>query len=315
MGVKHVASLLLVAAAAAGMSSASASEGANYGGPVGGDDIQAAMLPPVSGFYGAVVAGYAIGNHYDGNDGHQDPALHAKIASGVGAVGLLYVYPFQLFGGTLGTTLQGSVDTGRIEINGASQTYSGVGDLYSDILMWSKYLGNAPAGQPPVGLTLKVAYSMVFPIGKYNTTDLYTSGRNVWFFIPNVALTYLTGPNALGDGLELSAHLFMNFAAKNRATQYTSGTVADVNFAASEHWGRWQGGIAGYYASQLNDDYQNGEVVQPDGHRYASLAIGPVVSYDIPAWKSNVKLKVLVPVNTKNSLAATTAYVVYSKAF
>ncbi|WP_175821261.1 transporter [Burkholderia sp. BCC0419] len=310
-----MARMLLVAAAASGVNPVSASEGANYGGPVGGDDIQAAMLPPISGFYGAVVAGYAVGNRYYGNDGHQDPALHAKIASGVGAAGLLYVYPFKLLGGTLGTTLQGSVNGGRIEINGVSQTYSGVSDLYSDVLMWSKYFGNAQPGQPPVGLTLKLAYSMVFPVGEYNTTDLYTSGRNVWFFIPNVAFTYLTGPNALGDGLEVSAHVFLNFAAKNRATQYTSGTVADVNFAVSERWGRWQGGIAGYYASQLNDDYQQGQLVPPDGRRYASLAIGPVVSYDIPAWKSSVKFKALFPVHTKNSLAATTGYVVYSKAF
>jgi hypothetical protein len=305
MGIKHIASLLLVAATASAINSARASEGANYGGPIGGDDIQAAILPPVSGFYGALVAGYARGNEYDGNDAHQDPALNGKIASGVAAAGLLYVYPYKLFGGALGTTLQGSVNGGRIEINGASQTYSGISDLYSDLLMWSRYLGSAPAGQPPVGLTLKLAYSMVFPVGKYNTTDLYTSGRNVWYFIPNAAFTYLTGPNALGDGLEVSAHLFMNFAAKNRATHYASGTVADINFAVSEHWGRWQGGIAGYYAS----------LVQPDGRRYASLAIGPVISYDIPGWKSNVKFKALFPVHTKNSLAATTAYVVYSKAF
>ena len=315
MGKGFGARWLLAATVATWLSGANASEGANYGGPIGGDDIQAAFLPPVSGFYGAVVAGFANGSQYNGNDGHQDPALHGKITSGVGAAGLLYVYPFQLFGGTLGSTLQGSINGGRIEINGASQTYRGVSDIYSDVVMWSKYLGSAPAGLPPVGLTVKLAYSMVFPVGKYNTTDLYTSGRNVWFFIPNVAFTYLTGPNFLGDGLEVSAHVFVNFASNNRATQYKSGTVVDVNFAVSERWGRWQGGVAGYYATQVNDDYQAGQLVPPDGRRYASMALGPVVSFDIPEWKSNVKFKALFPVLTKNSLSATTAYVVYSKAF
>lgn len=287
-----------------------AAEGANYGGPVGGTDIQAAMLPPVSGWYGGVVAGYANGNKFYDKNGDQDRNIHAHISSEVAAAGLLYVYPQQLWGGTLATSLQGSMNKGRISLNGSDQNYKGFGDLYSDLLIWSKYLGDSPAGQPPTGLTVKLAYSMVFPTGRYNTSDLYTSGRNVFFFIPNAAATYLTK-----SGLELSGHAFANIASENKATDYDSGTVLNLNFAVSQHVGLWQLGMAGYYAKQVSDDHIDGEVVEPDGRRYSGLAVGPVVSYDIPAWKSNIKFKALAPLQTENSLAANTAYVVFSKAF
>lgn len=287
-----------------------ASEGANYGGPIGGTDIQAALLPPAAGWYGGVVAGYANGNRVYGKDGKKDPNVKGHISAEVVAAGLLYVYPQKLWGGTLATSLQGSMSKGHISINDRDENYKGFGDLYSDLVIWSKYLGNAPPGQDPTGLTVKLAYSMVFPTGTYNTSDLYTSGRNVYYFVPNAAFTYLTE-----SGLEVSAHGFVNIASKNHATDYESGTVLNVNFAVSQHVGRWQAGVAGYYASQVTDDHVNGEVVEPDGRRYSSLAIGPVISYDIPALKANVKFKALTPLHTENSLAANTAYVVFSKAF
>ncbi|MFL9959437.1 transporter [Paraburkholderia nemoris] len=288
-----------------------AAEGVNFGGPIGGTDIQNAYLPSQAGFYGAYIGGFGRGTTFYGNNGKENPNVSGGMTSGLQALGLLYVYPVTAFGGTLGTSVMGQAAWGSVNVNGVQQHYKGFGDMYSDLLMWSRHLGPEAA----TGFTVKLAYSMLFPVGKYNTTDLYTPGRNVYYYIPNAAVTYMTGPNFLGDGLELSAHFFLDIASRNNADQYENGTVADIDVAISERIGRWQVGVAGYYAWQLSDDHRLGQVVAPDGNRFESAAVGPVLSYDIPKWKSNIKLKVLVPVYTRNSLAATTAYFVLSKAF
>ncbi|MFL9889211.1 transporter [Paraburkholderia agricolaris] len=293
----------------------SASEGTNYGGPTGGTDIGAAYLPPVSGFYGGIVGFYGTGDKYYDNSGHVDPNIQGKLTASAAAVGLLYVYPFKLLGGTLGTTVQGVGEVGSLKLNGESINFKGFADVYSDILMWSKYLGDDSESRLPHGLTVKLAYSMIFPVGKYNTTDLTTTGRNVYYFVPNIAFTYLTQPNFIGDGLEMSAHFFFNVSSKNSGTNYKSGSVGSVNFALSERIGRWQAGLAGNYATQFSDDYQDGTIVQPAGRRYGSLTLGPVVSLDIPAWKSNLKFKAEIPVYTRNELEGTILILVYTTAF
>lgn len=307
---------LLSAALAMSMSHATlAAEGPAYGGPVGGSDIGNAYLPDTSGFYGAAVAGFATANQYYGANGHQSSTIRADNNSGVIAAGLLYVYPFKLLGGTLGTTVQGSLATGDLHLNDSTDQYHGLGDVYSDLLIWSKYLGNATGpGVAPTGLTVKLAYSMIFPAGTYDKNALVSTGRNTFYYIPNAAFSYLTGPNMFGDGTEFSFHVFLDVAGTNTATHYHNGPVVDFDYAVSEKVGLWQFGLAGYYATQLSDDHQNGQPVS-GGNRFASASIGPVVSYNIPAWKANVKLKAQIPIYTKNSLAQDVVYVVFSKAF
>ncbi|MCI3203520.1 MULTISPECIES: transporter [Pandoraea] len=297
-------------------SSTNAAEGPAFGGPVGGSDIGAAYLPGASGFYGAAVAGYAHGDHFYGDNGKRadDTAIQNK--SGVVAAGLLYVYPVKWLGGTLGTTVQGSLSTGNIHLNGVSQKYDGTGDLYSDLLIWSRYLGSADVahGAPPTGLTVRVAYSMLFGTGRYDKNAIVSTGRNVTYLIPNFALTYLTGPNWLGDGTEFSANFYWDIATKNRATGYLNGPVFDVDLAVSERIGKWQIGVAGYYATQMSGDQRDGLPI-PGGNKFGSAAIGPVIAYTIPEWKSSVKFKLQLPLYARNSMTQTVGYLVFSKAF
>jgi hypothetical protein len=295
------------------VSSCHAAEGPAYGGPVGGSDIENAYLPAQAGFYGAMVGGYANGSQYYGSDHHQSSTISANNSSGVAAVGALYIYPFKLAGGTLGTSVQGSVATGHISLNGRNDTYNGTGDIYSDLLMWSRYLGNS-SGPEPVGLTVKLAYSMIFPVGRYDENAIVSTGRNTFYYIPNAAFSYLTGPNMFGDGTEFSLHAFLDIAGTNSATHYHNGPVIDFDYAISEKLGLWQIGVAGYYATQLSDDHQDGLPV-PGGNRFASAGIGPVIAYTIPAWKSNIKLKASIPLYTRNSLAQNVVYLIFSKAF
>ncbi|MDR8394713.1 transporter [Paraburkholderia sp. USG1] len=296
---------------------ASAAEGITYGGPRGGTDIGGAYLPPVSGFYGIALGWGATANGYYGNNARSDSAVKFDGTPIVGGLGLLYVYPFKLAGGTLASSvLETYALVARLCLNNVCKNQNGFGDLYSDILMWSKYLGTGGAANNlPYGLTVKAAMSMSFPTGKYRAdSPVPNFGSNLYRIIPNFALTYLTGPNVLGDGVEISTQFFYGVTPTNDATQYKSGDTIDIDFAVSQRSGRWQYGIAGNYAVQLNDDKLNGTVV-PGGDRLGLVTLGPVVSYEIPSWKSVVKAKLQLPVYTRNTAHQSALLVTLVKAF
>ncbi|MFM0047789.1 SphA family protein [Paraburkholderia sediminicola] len=302
---------------------ARASEGAYYGGPVGGTDLGNAYLPARTGFYGGIVAGAGHDSTAYGNDGHA--LTNVKVSdTNVYEVGfgLLYVYPFKLFGGTLASSVQIPLKYGHIDLSNDSTYIGGFSDTYSDLLVWSKYIGSIdqnPEASPlpllPYGLTVKLAYSMIFPTGKYNATQIASPGHNDFFYIPNFAFTYLTRPNFLGDGFEISAHVFLDFASRNHQTNYSTGPVGDIDFALTERMGPWQVGLAGYYAKQWEDDVQNGQIVGGNGKKLEALGMGPVVAYTIPAWKTAVKLKVLLPVAQRNTLGSSTVFLSAVRSF
>ena len=294
---------------------AKASEGLTYGGPRGGTDINGAYLPQASGFYGiALLWGAAPNAYYGDNGGPGTLKFHGKAA--VPGLGLLYVYPFKLAGGTLATSVLQIYAFQRMCVNGTCLTKKQWGDLYSDILMWSKHIGPDPSpGALPYGLTVKAALSMQFPTGAYDPhSPTPSAGFNIYRIIPNVALTYLTGPNVLGDGVELSTQIFYGMTTTNEATHYASGDTVDIDFAVSERTGQWQYGLAGLYAWQLQGDKKNGMEV-PGGNKIGVVSLGPVVAYRIPGWKSVIKAKVLLPVYARNTAHQVTAVVTIVKAF
>ena len=65
----------------------------------------------------------------------------------------------------------------------------------------------------------------------------------------------------------------------------------DIDFAVSEHIGRWQVGVTGYYLKQFNDDTRGGVSVAPDGRRSEVLSLGGVRNYDIPEARTSIKFK------------------------
>jgi hypothetical protein len=154
----------------------------------------------------------------------------------VPAVGLIYVYPFKLAGGTLASAALPISAIFRECVNGKCQMKEEFGDLYSDIIMWSRHIGSEPSPSGlPYGLTVKAAFSMQFPTGRYElSSPTPSAGFNTYRIIPNVALTYLTGPNSIGDGVEFSTQIFYGITTTNKANQYASGDTVDIDFAVSE---------------------------------------------------------------------------------
>ncbi len=299
----------LAACMALGLCSvANATEGDVYGGPTGGTDIRNAYLPAASGFYAAVADVPGVSTYYTGNAGTPSKVItRLNLTYDITAASLLYVYPFKFLGGTLASDVQLSYDPYvRFSVNNMTQRISGWGDMYADIAKWSYYFGTPqvpPSGSRPLpyGLTIQPAYSMIFPIGTYNTHQFTTAGHNDYFIIPNLAASYLTQPNFLGDGVEFSGHLFYDHALSNPLTDYKSGDVIDLDFAVSGRDGRFQYGIAGFGAVQIGRDTRNGTTVPISGKYFDVFKLGPVLEYDIPSLGMSLKAKLQLPIYSRNS--------------
>ncbi|WLH97865.1 transporter [Pseudomonas hefeiensis] len=285
-----------------------ASEGVAYGGPLGGTDMGSAYLPPQPGFYGGVIYARLSGSKLNDKSGKEIRGSNVKYSGDLAGVGLLYVYPFQLGGGAIASGLiQPLTLSGNLKVFGQEQSYSGMGDLYADLFSWSKHIGGAgigPAGAPlPYGLTVKASASIIFPTGEYNEHNAISPGANKYFFLPNVAFTYLTSPNMLGEGFEMSTTLWYQSALRNRATDIQSGDVVNVDFSLTQRSGLWQYGLAGQYAKQIEDDTFHGESLEPDGNRMQLASVGPIVSRMFPEVGLMVKAKGSVNVKAVNGMS------------
>ena len=290
----------LVTTALAG-SAAQATEVGLFAGPLGGADMRSAYLPPEPGLYGAAIGIVGSYNVLRDNNGNSN-SIDAYYDAALGGVAGTYVYPWTLGGGRLASTIsQGYLYTNE-RIGGRRQRNSGFSDTYSDILVWSRYLGRfdgdeapSPDGPKlPYGLTFSGAYSMVVPDGRYNVRNLATQGHNYYVFIPNFALTYLTDPSfSFGNGTEFSARFFYDMPSKNTADEYRSGQVFDVDWAVTERFTGLQAGITGNYAHQTTPDRSHGLIAAPDGNYLERATFGPIVALDVPSIGSTVKAKIL----------------------
>ena len=291
---------------------ANAAEAIHPAGPIGGTDIRQAFLPP-PGLYGAGVGvGLNLPSYYTGDD-----ILGASGRSGIVGGGLMYVYDTQVLGGSLASTVFGSYERTCFGVTPFPESCSsGIGDVYSDVLMWSRFFPSERfASQPkegfpiPYGLQVLAGLGVTFPTGNYDSQQMINNGMNIFAFSPNVALTYTT-PSIFGDqpsqATEFSARIFLNNYTKNDDTDYQTGQIASLDFAVTQRVNQWQFGLAGTGYLQLEDDEINGIRHPNDGNRAKSLSIGPLISYDF-LWEDRpwtVTLKTLFGVAGENSARA-----------
>ena len=170
-----------------------------------------------------------------------------------GSVGLFGVFPY------------GQV-CGRLVSVQASHCSTGFGDPYLEVA-WSRSFGQLrPSRYPgafPImqGLAVMFGLGAVLPLGKYDrqlqASNGISMGNNTFDLAPSVAVTYTTPP-LIFEGTEFSAKFYWNNYRTNPDTQYKAGSLLDVDFAISEHIGRFQVGAAGIYAFQVEDDRQFG---------------------------------------------------------
>jgi hypothetical protein len=173
-----------------------------------------------------------------------------------------------------------------------------MGDPYLE-LAWSRYFGTPrpsrfPNALPiPEGLVLGAGLGVVISGGKFESqlraTNGPSIGNNIWDVAPSLAVTYTT-PALLVEGTEFSAKLYWNNYGLDWQSHYQAARLLDVDFAVSEHIGRFQAGGAGIYAFQTGPDRQLGMDVPPDGRRFVYMALGGVLNYDMPEIAAQMRL-------------------------
>lgn len=141
-------------------------------------------------------------------------------------------------------------------------------------------------------------FGVVLPTGKFDSSNLLSEalsiGTNIWDFAPSIAITHAT-PSILAEGAEISMKFYWNNYLVNPAMHYRTGDLLDVDFAITEHVGRFQVGVTGFYAFQIEDDTQFGVPVAADGRQGEVLKLGGVVNYDLPECASTLKVRPLHP--------------------
>ena len=263
---------------------------------------------------------------YDAHDGAGKPVpgLDAVdlIARMVGPF-LVYVPDFRFLGGSIGVigVLPAGQQCGQLVLAIPSRCTSGFADPYIEVA-WSRFFGqirrSREANAFPImeGLSIGLGVGVVLPIGHYNpgtqALNGVTIGNNTFDIAPSIAVTYTTPPLIL-EGTEFSAKLYWNNYGANPVTQYRAGSLLNVDFAVSERFGRFQVGVAGFYAVQVADDRQFGVVLPPDGRQAELLNFGGVVNYDMPELGMSIRMKALTTLIARNAVTSNALVLGFAK--
>ena len=141
---------------------------------------------------------------------------------------------------------------------------------------------------------MQLGLGAVIPIGRYDAalagSHGVTVGNNIWDIAPITGFTYTTSP-IFAEGTEVSARFYLNNYLTNPATDFTTGSLLNVDFAVTERIGRVQAGLTGVYINQIEDDRLSGIRIPPDGRRAETLSLGLVGVYDLPKKGMSIKLK------------------------
>ena len=307
----------VVAVALAGeATSAYAVEGGIYGAPLGGTDVRQAYLPPSPGLYGGLANVTILSNKFTDQYGGSTNGPAYVTTDAIGA-GFLYVYPYNPLGFTIASSFQLNYQpstTQAITVNGVHKQGhgSGIADSYSDLFYASHYIGLMGAtpgsnAKLKYGLTGAFGLAAEIPIGAYTVTNYINTGKNTFITIPNVALTYTTGPNmSFFDATEISSRFFFDTNKRNTLSGYQGGNLIDLDFSLTQRLGNFQFGGAGVFAQQIsNDKSATYATVAPNGNRYMKLDAGPVLLYDSPELATTFKFKALFPIHHENNYETT----------
>lgn len=304
---------------------ARAVEGPTAAGPIGGTDVRSAMLPPPGLYIGSAALAAGTLDFVDG-DGDTIPILRdAHLTKQMSGTFLYYVPKLDVLGGSIGIggMLTAGNQCGHLFPGQRSRCTTNIGDPYVEFDWSRSFAKPRPSAYPgayPImeGLTVMLAVGVVVPVGVFDASDpleqALSIGTNIWDIAPAAAFTYTTAP-ILAEGTEFSGKLYWNNYIKNGETDYRTGDLLNLDFAVTEHIGRFQLGVAGFYAKQVEDDEFRGISIPPDGRRGEVLQLGGVVAYDMPEYKSSVKIKALKSLEAEHTVDSWGVAVTWLKGF
>ena len=125
----------------------------------------------------------------------------------------------------------------------------------------------------------------------------------------------------IGDGWDVGARMVLSFNTKNKDTNYKSGTMFNVDFAAMKFVTEdLRLGVQGYVVNQLTKDSSDDANVQAaidaaDGAKMRAYAAGPALGWIVNGGEMVVEGKLLKEFGARNRSEGTTYMLMLSKPF
>jgi hypothetical protein len=203
----------------------------------------------------------------------------------------------------IASTLQGQVSAGVANESGAQ---TGIGDLeLAPIIHWE--IGDHQSAG--------VAATVIIPTGDYDANRLVNTGfGNYYTFRPSFQYAYI------GDGWDVAGRLVLSFNMRNKDTQYKTGNIMNLDFAAMKFVSDdVRVGLQGYVVHQLTGDSQEAGSAHPtfddltNGNKMQVYAAGPAVAWLKNGGEFLLEGKFLQEFGAKNRTEGQTFWLTLSK--
>jgi hypothetical protein len=202
------------------------------------------------------------------------------------------------------STVNSSVNTQLDARNGSAGAW---GDLeFAPVLNWE--IGDHQ--------TATFTPTLIVPTGKYDKNDATNAGFGKFYtFRPSFQYGFI------GDGWDVGARMVLSFNTKNKDTNYKSGTMLNVDFAAMKFVTEdLRLGLQGYVVNQLTKDSSDDATVQAaidaaDGAKMRAYAVGPALGWIVNGGEMMVEGKLLKEFGARNRSEGTTYMLMLSKPF
>jgi hypothetical protein len=191
--------------------------------------------------------------------------------------------------------------------NKQSDSHAGLGDLeFAPLLNWE--IGDHQ--------TATLTPTLIVPTGQYDKNRATNPGFGKFYtFRPSFQYGFI------GDGWDVGARMVLSFNTKNKDTNYKSGTMLNVDFAAMKFVTEdLRLGVQGYVVNQLTKDSSDDATVQAaidaaDGAKMRAFAAGPALGWIVNGGEMVVEGKLLKEFGARNRSEGTTYMLMLSKPF
>lgn len=188
-----------------------------------------------------------------------------------------------------------------------SDSHAGLGDLeFAPLLNWE--IGDHQ--------TATFTPTLIVPTGQYDKNRATNPGFGKFYtFRPSFQYGFI------GDGWDVGARMVLSFNTKNKDTNYKSGTMFNVDFAAMKFVTEdLRVGLQGYVVNQLTKDSSDDANVQAaidaaDGTKMRAYAAGPALGWIVNGGEMVVEGKLLKEFGARNRSEGTTYMLMLSKPF
>ncbi len=228
----------------------------------GAESFYCGALPP-PGFHLLDYINLYYADELKDNHGNKVPTTFSLNAEAE-VIRPLYVADVKVLGANPAWQLVIPIVHEHLEVGGASQSKTGLGDIYMSpiYLGWHSEIFHWVAGMDAIA-----------PTGDYRVGDLVNIGANRWTFEPVFAISAITK-----QGFSASAKFMYDVHLINAAIQYQTGDIFHVDYNMAYNFNdNWSAGIGGYWWKELQNDSQYG--TELPGTMQEVFGIGPQVKF------------------------------------